>query len=142
MIALRVIHDPGPPTLPRTWADYLLDLAIVTLVLVGMALLVFATAASASLPPQTTPTAAPTATPTPVTRYVECPFCRFVFPTKIVNAAYAFLDHDFIRIPITNTTDLETCADSYFRHAAEMAEVMRKVGAGRLVPSVGRGEKK
>ena len=124
MIASRIIYDPGPPTLPRRWVDRAFGVALAVGLLI--ALMVVALGALASLP-------APTPT---APSYVQCTYCKFTFPAKRMTPGhYVFLDHEFIRIPVTGKTDFETCITSYFLHIEEMVEVMRKVGAGKIVPA-------
>jgi len=117
--------------LPKRPIDRVLVVATV-LAILG-ALFIVAAGAFADIPKATvsggsTPTASPML-------FRECPFCMRLYPGK-ANAErtqFVFDDHVFLSMPLSETVRFETCVWQYRKHAAEMFETMRKVGAGRFV---------
>lgn len=133
-----MIHDPGPPTLPRTWRD-----RVVETIVLG-ALLFSASVALAADVVVVTPSVAPGATarqsvaahavaPTPAERYVECQYCHFTYLATVKDGQFIFKEHDFARLALTTSAYFETCSVTYFKHIGSAVYRMRELGSGRIV---------
>lgn len=127
MNTTRVIEDPNP-TLPMRLADYVLRAIMVTLLLLSASVALAGTTPSTSSP---APAASTTSAPV---RYVECPYCHGVFEAKSTpGKRWAFLDHEYLQIPMTTATYYETCIETFKKHLDEIVNLLRRVSDGRIV---------
>jgi len=127
---LRVIEDPNP-TLARTWADRVLWI-IVLVVLLSSAAVALSAGTITVRPTAVTGTTAHLAI-APTEKYVECPFCHYVYAATVKDGNFTFRDHDYVRLVMTVDSYFETCVVTYFKHIGDAIQRMRELGSGRIV---------
>lgn len=71
-------------------------------------------------------------TPTPIV-YRECPFCRGAFVVVVRDGAVFFVDHQFVKFPITKQSHFQTCETIFYRYVPDAVKVFLQRGAGRVI---------